>query len=151
MIRVTSPWGPITPFMGPSLLTHYQTITGYWFTGNKRKVLNNRVLQQTQLSQGQGRMKKTMMTMVSCLFLRKKEISYFNLSQTTNFRLSQTERVRRRQLWIWWKWQKVLQMGRKHCGKRRNCSLRAISPFPSVFLKDLKLYTRENQCLLGKG
>ena len=24
-------------------------------------------------------------------------------------------------------------MGRKHCGKRRNCSLRAISPFPSVF------------------
>ena len=24
-------------------------------------------------------------------------------------------------------------MGRKHCGKKRNCSLRAISPFPSVF------------------
>ena len=23
--------------------------------------------------------------------------------------------------------------GRKHCGKRRNCSLRVISPFPSVF------------------
>ena len=29
-------------------------------------------------------------------------------------------------------------MGRKHCGKRRNCSLRAISPFPTVFSKDLK-------------
>ena len=28
-------------------------------------------------------------------------------------------------------------MGRKHCGKRRNCSLRAISPFPTVFSKDL--------------
>ena len=27
-------------------------------------------------------------------------------------------------------------MGRKHCGKRRNCSLRAISPFPTVFSKD---------------
>ena len=27
--------------------------------------------------------------------------------------------------------------GRKHCGKRRNCSLRAISPFPTVFSKDL--------------
>ena len=24
-------------------------------------------------------------------------------------------------------------MGRKHGGKRRNCSLRAISPFPTVF------------------
>ena len=28
-------------------------------------------------------------------------------------------------------------MSRKHCGKRRNCSLRAIYPFPSVFPKDL--------------
>ena len=28
-------------------------------------------------------------------------------------------------------------MGRKHCGKRRNCSLRAISPFPTVFSKDM--------------
>ena len=28
-------------------------------------------------------------------------------------------------------------MGRKHRGKRRNCSLRAISPFPTVFSKDL--------------
>ena len=27
-------------------------------------------------------------------------------------------------------------MGRKHCGKRRNCSLRAISPFPQCFQKD---------------
>ena len=28
-------------------------------------------------------------------------------------------------------------MGRKHCGKRRNCSLRAISPFPTAFSKGL--------------
>ena len=27
--------------------------------------------------------------------------------------------------------------GRKHCGKRRNCSLQAISPFPMVFSKGL--------------
>ena len=53
--------------------------------------------------------------------------------QTTNFRLFQAERVCRRQFQIWQKWQKVIQMGRKHCGKRRNCLLRAISPFPSVF------------------
>ena len=32
---------------------------------------------------------------------------------------------------------KVLQKGKKHCGKRRNCSLRVISPFPTVFSKDL--------------
>ena len=34
----------------------------------------------------------------------------------------------------------------KHCGKRRNCSLRAISPFPTVLSKDL--YSRHG--LLGK-
>ena len=28
-------------------------------------------------------------------------------------------------------------MGKKHCWKRRNCSLRAISPFPTVFSKNL--------------
>ena len=29
-------------------------------------------------------------------------------------------------------------MGRKHCGKRRNCSLKGpISPFTTVLLKDL--------------
>ena len=53
------------------------------------------------------------------------------------FRLYQTERVCRRQFQIRWKWQKVLQTDRKHCGKRRNCSLRAISPFPTVFSKEL--------------
>ena len=41
------------------------------------------------------------------------------------------------QFQIWRKWQKVIQTGRKHCGKRRNCSLRAISPFPTVFSKGL--------------
>ena len=32
----------------------------------------------------------------------------------------------------------VNQTGEKHCGKRRNCSLRAISPFPTVFSTRLK-------------
>ena len=27
----------------------------------------------------------------------------------------------------------AVQVFRKHCGKRRNCSLRAISPFPTMF------------------
>ena len=60
-------------------------------------------------------------------------IMLFTHYQTTNFRLFQVERVCRRQFQIWRKWKKVIQTGRKHCGKRRNCSLRAISPFPSVF------------------
>ena len=57
--------------------------------------------------------------------------------QTTNFRLFKSERLCRRQFQIWRKCQKVIQIGRKHCGKRRNCSLRAISPFPTVFSKGL--------------
>ena len=35
-------------------------------------------------------------------------------------------------------------------GKRRNCSLQAISPFPTVFSR-LVLQTRKNQGLFGKG
>ena len=57
--------------------------------------------------------------------------------QMTNFRLFQTEGVCRQQFQILRKWKKVIQTGRKHCGKRRNCSLRAISPFPTVFSKGL--------------
>ena len=45
---------------------------------------------------------------------------------------------------------KVLQTGRKHCGKRRNCSLQAISPFSTVF-NSVILETRKNQGLFGKG
>ena len=43
------------------------------------------------------------------------------LPQTTNFTLFQVKRVCRRQFQIRWQWKKVLQMGRKHCRKRRNC------------------------------
>ena len=57
--------------------------------------------------------------------------------QTINFRHFQTERVCRRIFQIWWKWQKAIQTGRKHCGQRRNCSLQAISPFSIVFSKGL--------------
>ena len=43
------------------------------------------------------------------------------------------------------------QTYRKPCGKRRNSSLRAISPFPTVSFKILVLQTRKNQGLFGKG
>ena len=69
----------------------------------------------------------------------------------TNFRLFQTQSVCRRQYKIWWKWQKAVQTGKKHCGKRRNCSLRAISPFPTVFSKDLYCRHLKTRACLGKG
>ena len=59
----------------------------------------------------------------------------WTLSQTTNYRLIQIERVCRRQFQIRWKWQKFLQTRRKHV-ERRNCSLRAIASFPTVFSKN---------------
>ena len=70
--------------------------------------------------------------------------------QMTNFRLFQTERVWRRQFQVRRKWKKVIQTGRKHCGKRRNCSLRAISPFPTVF-KRLVSQGRQKVSLCGNG
>ena len=69
----------------------------------------------------------------------------------TNFRLFQTERVCRQQYQIWWKWQKVIQTGRKHYGKRINCSLRAIYPFPAMFSKYLYCRHVKSRVCLGKG
>ena len=40
-------------------------------------------------------------------------IHILTLYQTINVRLFQTERICRRQFQIWWKWQKVIQKGRK--------------------------------------
>ena len=50
-----------------------------------------------------------------------------------------------------WKWKKVLEMGWKHCGIRRNCSLRAISPFPTVFSKGLYCRHVKTRVCLGMG
>ena len=36
---------------------------------------------------------------------------------------------------IWTNGDALMRLSRKHCGKRRNCSLRAISPFPTMFSK----------------
>ena len=41
--------------------------------------------------------------------------------------------------------------GRKHCGKRRNCSLRAISSFPTVLSKDYYCRHVKSRACLGKG
>ena len=72
------------------------------------------------------------------------------LSRMINFRLFLTVRVCKRQFQILWKWLKVFQTARKQCGKRRNCTLRAISPFSPVFSR-LVQQTHKNQGLFGKG
>ena len=72
------------------------------------------------------------------------------LSQITNFILIQTGRVCRRQFQNWWKWQKVLQKDRKHCGKRRNCSLQATFPFSHSVL-DMKCRHVKTMACLVKG
>ena len=41
-------------------------------------------------------------------------------------------------------------MGSKHCGKRRNCSLRAISAFPTVFSKHLLCRHVKTRATLAK-
>ena len=77
--------------------------------------------------------------------------SVLPLSETTNFRIFQNESVCRRQFQIRYKWQKVLQTGRKQRGNRRNCWLPAISPFPTVFSKDLYCRHIKARACLGKG
>ena len=72
-----------------------------------------------------------------CIFSNKIHPTPLTHYQTTNFRLFQTERVCRRQFQIWRKWQKVIQTGRNHTGKRRNCSLWANFSFSHSVFKTL--------------
>ena len=74
------------------------------------------------------------------------------LSQTTNFRRFQTERGCRTQFQRGLqKGQTVLLTGRKHCGKRSNCLLQTISPFPTMFSKDVYCRHKKNKGLSGKS
>ena len=83
--------------------------------------------------------------------IKRNHSTNLTLSQTTNFRLVQIQRGCRRQFQFFLKWQKALQTGRKHCGNRRNCSLRAISPFPTVFSKELYCRHVKTRACLGQG
>ena len=59
------------------------------------------------------------------------------LSQTTNFRLNLKAFAFDNFEFKKKKWPLVLHKGREHCGEWRNCSLQVISPFPTVFSKEL--------------
>ena len=73
----------------------------------------------------------------------------FILSQTINNRLFQTERLKTISNLM--KIAEVLQKDRKHCGTRRNCSLRAISLCPTVFSKGLYCRQVKTRACLGKS
>ena len=93
----------------------------------------------------------TQLTAVTFAIVSTKFKCTLTLSQTTDFGLFQTGWFCRRQFKIWWKWQKVFQMDRRHYGKRRNCAFRAISPFPIVFSKDLYYSHVKTRDCFGKG
>ena len=67
------------------------------------------------------------------------------------FRLFQTERACRRQFEFDENGRKFSVTGRKHCGERRNCSLRAIYPFPTLFSKDFNCRRVNTRGCLAKG
>ena len=67
-----------------------------------------------------------------------------------NFRLSELERVCKGNIKFDENDGKFSKSVGKHYGKRRNCSLRAISPFPAVFSKDLYCRHIKIRACLGK-
>ena len=80
-----------------------------------------------------------------------RRIRLLTLSQTTNFRLFQTQRCLQMTIFNLMKMAESPPLGRKHCGKRRNCSLQTSSPFPTVFTNDLYCRHIKSRACLGKG
>ena len=73
------------------------------------------------------------------------------LSQMTDFGLFQTEKVCRQQFLVFDEnGRKFSRSAEKHCGKRRNCSYKAISPFSTVFLKNFYCRYVKTRARLGK-
>ena len=74
--------------------------------------------------------------------------------QTTGpkFRLVQIETNCRRHFKVYLKWKISTIHARKHCEKRRNCLLQAISPFLTMFFTAIYLsLVRQNEVLCGNG
>ena len=79
-------------------------------------------------------------------WIKLSSVNALNHYETTNFRPFQTERVCSRQFQIGRKWQKVIQMGRKLCGKKGE-----ISPFSHSVFKRLVSQQRQKVSLCGNG
>ena len=70
--------------------------------------------------------------------------------QTTNFRLVQIETNCRQHFKVHLKRKISTIQGKKHCEKRRNCLLQAISPFLTMFSTAVSL-VRQNAVLCCNG
>ena len=73
-------------------------------------------------------------------------VKELTLSQTINFGLFKLKAFADANF----KFDANISKDRKHCGKRRNYSLRAISSFPTVFSKDLYCRHVKTRACLGK-
>ena len=66
-------------------------------------------------------------------FLASARFLYQPITRRQNFRLVQIKTNCRRHLKVHLKWKISIMWVRKHCEKRRNCLLQAISPFLTMF------------------
>ena len=78
------------------------------------------------------------------------EIHYFNPLPNDKFETRPNSNTLQTTILNLTKMAESSSMGRKHGGKRRNCSSRAISPFPTVFSKDLYCRHVKTRACLGK-
>ena len=86
-------------------------------------------------------MDKSVICNVNSLFLNVQSIHLGSVSQTSLNRLtdmpilgsSSSAANKDMMSEIWTNWDTIICLSRKHCGKRINCSLRGISPFPAMF------------------
>ena len=86
-----------------------------------------------------------MMTMITQSFL-----DYLSLPQTTNFRFFQTKKIADDNSKFNENGGEFHKRTEKRCWKRRNCSLQAISSFPTVLLTDLYCSHVKTRAYLGK-
>ena len=63
------------------------------------------------------------------------DIFLWPLTWYANFRFFKFSSKKHMMSKTWPNGDTVIWLSRKHCGKRRNCSSRAISPFPTMFSK----------------
>ena len=73
-----------------------------------------------------------------------------SLSQTTNFTLCQTESFQTT-ISDLKKWKNILRKGKKTVGKKGKLLAKAISPFSTVFSKDLYCRYFKTRACLGKS
>ena len=86
-----------------------------------------------------------------CFYLMLSFGKDLTLSQTTTCRLAKLKELAGDNFKVDKNGRKFSKYDRKHRGKRRNCLLRAISPFPTVFSKDLYCRHIKTRACLVKG